>query len=78
MYALVQALRKWRPYLLQKECIVYSDNQALSFLNSREKLSHKHMKWVEYLQAYTFNIKHKKGVLNKVVDVLPRRAFTLQ
>lgn len=68
MYALVRALRKWRHYLLPKEFIVYSDNQALSFLNSQEKLSHRHMKWVEYLQAYTFNIKHKKGVLNKVAD----------
>ena len=36
------------------------------------------MKWVEYLQAYTFNINHKKGVLNKVVDLLSRRALTLQ
>lgn len=78
MYALVQALRKWRRYFIPKEFIVYSDNQPLSFLNSQEKLSHNHMKWVEYLQAYTFNIKHKKGVLNKVADAFSRRALTLQ
>ena len=57
---------------------MYSDNQELSFLNSQEKLSHKNMKWVEYLKAYTFNIKNKKGVLNKVVDALSRRALTIQ
>jgi hypothetical protein len=34
MYALVQALRKWRHYLLPKEFIVYTNNQDLSFLNS--------------------------------------------
>ena len=28
------------------------------------------MKWVEYLQNFTFVIKHKSGVNNKVVDAL--------
>lgn len=36
------------------------------------------MKWVEYLQAYTFNIKHKKVVLNKADDALSRRDLTVQ
>ena len=36
------------------------------------------MKWVEYLKAYTFNIKHKKGLQNKVVDALSKRALTIQ
>ena len=34
LYALVQALKKWRHYLLPKEFVVFSDNQALSFINS--------------------------------------------
>lgn len=36
------------------------------------------MKWVEYLQAYTFNIKHKKGVQNKAADALRTRLLTVQ
>ena len=31
------------------------------------------MKWVEYLQNFTFFIKHKIGVTNRVVDGLSRR-----
>ena len=77
MYALVQSLKKWRHYLLPKEFIVYTDKQALSFINSQEKLNHRQMKWVETLQAFTFSIMHKKGVANKVADALSRRTLTM-
>lgn len=72
MYALVQSLKKWRHYLLPKDFIVFTDNQVLNFINSQEKLNHRHMKWVETLQAFTFILKHKKGVKNKVADALRR------
>ena len=55
---------------MPKEFFVYTDNHALSFLNRQEKLNHRHMKWIEFLQAYTFIIKHKKGVRNKVADAI--------
>ena len=35
------------------------------------------MKWVECLQSFTFVIKHKSGVTNKVVDALRRRHYLL-
>ena len=33
---------------------------------------------MEYIQAYNFTIKHKKGVANKVADDLSRRNLTIQ
>ena len=63
---------------MPKKFIVYIDNHALSFLNRQEKLNHRHVKWMEYLQSYTFKIKHKKGVENKVSDALSRRNLTIQ
>ena len=41
MYGLVQSLRKWRHYLLPKEFIVFTNNQALTFLNRQEKINHR-------------------------------------
>lgn len=31
------------------------------------------VKWMKFLQAYTFVIKHKMGVLNQAVNALSRR-----
>eukprot|EP00253_Pinus_taeda_P015482 PITA_15482 len=42
------------------------------------KLNHKHAKWVEYLQSFTFVLKHISGKANKMADALSRRALLLQ
>ena len=53
-YVVIQALKKWRHYLVLKEFVLYSDNHTLSFMNQQEKLNQKHAKWVEYMQNFTF------------------------
>jgi hypothetical protein len=77
-YAIIQALKKWRHYLIPKEFVLYSDNHALQFVTQREKLNQKHAKWVESMQNFTFVIKHISGTANKVVDALIRKCLLLQ
>jgi hypothetical protein len=50
-----------------------TDNQALKYINSQNKLSHKHAKWVSFLQDYTFVVQHRSGKTTVVVDGLSRR-----
>jgi hypothetical protein len=66
-YAIIQALKKWRHYLIPKEFVLYSDNHALQFVTQQEKLNQRHVKWVEYMQNFTFVIKHISGTANKVL-----------
>ncbi|PKA62613.1 RNA-directed DNA polymerase like [Apostasia shenzhenica] len=76
-YAVVQALRHWRHYLLPQEFTLYSDHEALRYLNSQKKLNPRHAKWVKFLQEYTFVLRHKPRVENKVADALSCRVFLL-
>jgi hypothetical protein len=74
-YAIIHALKKWRHYLIPKEFVLYNNNHALQFVTQQEKLNQRHVKWVEYMQNFTFVIKHVSGTANKVVDAFSRKCL---
>ena len=76
-YAVVQNLRFWRFYLLPTEFVLFSNHQALRYLNSQKKLNARHAKWVEFLNEYSFVINHRSGIENKAADALSRLTVTL-
>jgi len=63
--------------LLPQEIVLYSDHEALKYLNSQKRLNVGCNKLVEFLQGYTFVLKHKAGVENKIVYALSRRVMIL-
>jgi hypothetical protein len=56
----------------------YLDYEALKHLNSQDKLSLRHAGWVAYVQHFSFLIKHKYGVLNKVANVISWKTLLLK
>ncbi|GJY57038.1 RNA-directed DNA polymerase [Tanacetum coccineum] len=69
-YAIVRSLEYWRHYLLTNVFLLYSDHQALRFIQGQAKLKPRHAKWVEMLQDFSFVIRHKAGSANTVADAL--------
>ena len=64
--------------MVSKEFVLYSDNHALQFMTQQEKLNQKHVKWVEFMQNFTFVIKHISRTANKVVDALRKKCLLMQ
>nr|GEX39167.1 hypothetical protein [Tanacetum cinerariifolium] len=72
-YVIVRSLDTWRHYLLSNEFVLFSDHEALKFINGKHKLKPHHAKWVEFIPAFSFVIRHKVRSDNQVVDALSRR-----
>jgi hypothetical protein len=49
-YAIIHTLRHWRHYLIQREFILFSDDEAMKVINGQHKLIPRHAKWVSFLQ----------------------------
>ena len=69
-YAIVQALRHWRHYLVPKEFVLFTDHIALKYVNTLNKLNSRHAKWVLFLRGYTFLVKNKLGKQKQFADFL--------
>ena len=73
LYALVQSVKKWKHYLMGKETIIHIDHQLLQYLQSQTKLQQpRHVRWMGFLQHFHLVIRYKKGIFNKVVDMLSK------
>ena len=74
LYALVQSVKKWKHYLVGKETIIHTYHQPLQYLQSQSKPQYsRNFRWMGFLQQIHLVIKYKKGVHNKVTDMLSSR-----
>lgn len=63
---------KFRKYLLGHKCVVYTDNNPLSYLNTA-KLGALEQRWAAQLSAFDFSIKCRSGRSNRNADALSRQ-----
>jgi hypothetical protein len=74
---MVHTVKHWCHYLIHTEFVLFTDHDSLRHLNSQLKLNSKHAHWLEFLQQFTFVLKHKAGIENCVTDALSRKALLL-
>ncbi len=63
---------KFRDYLLGQKCVVYTDNNPLSYLKTA-KLGALEQRWASQLAAFDFDIRYRPGRANGNADVLSRQ-----
>lgn len=71
--AIVFGIRKHLHYLQGYHFVVITDHQSLKWLNSINSPSGRLARWIMELQQYDFEIRYRKGVLNKIADALSRQ-----
>lgn len=64
---------KYKDLLLGADCMVYTDNDPLSYIQSSAKLGATELRWVGELANYNLTIKHRSGKANKNADSLSRK-----
>ena len=73
LYALVRTLEMWQHYLWPKEFVIHSDHELLKPIRTQNKLNHRHAKWAEFIESFSYVINHKKGKVNIIAYALSRR-----
>jgi len=71
--ALVWAVRKFKPYLEGYHFVAITDHVALKWLLKLHEPTGRLARWVMDLQQFDFEVRYRKGTLNRVADALSRQ-----
>ncbi|KAF5774223.1 putative nucleotidyltransferase, Ribonuclease H [Helianthus annuus] len=72
MYAITQAIAKWRQYLLGHKFTIVTDQQSLKRLQDQVIQTPEQQKWLGKLLGFDFDIVYRPGTLNSAADALSR------
>ncbi|GKB30446.1 ty3-gypsy retrotransposon protein [Tanacetum coccineum] len=72
LYAITEAVKKWRQYLLGRKFRVFTDQRSLKHLLTQVIQSPDQHKWASKLLGYDFEVHYKPGKENRVADALSR------
>lgn len=76
LMAMVWSVKRLRSYLLGIQFTIYTDCQALTYLNSCRISNPQIARWYDLLQEYVFEVKYRAGTKMQHVDALSRAPQT--
>ncbi|GMF34374.1 unnamed protein product [Phytophthora fragariaefolia] len=72
LFAIKQALTRWRHYLHGVSFEVYTDNSACKWFLQHPRLSGRLARWLGFFASFQVTLHHRPGALNVVADALSR------
>ncbi|KAJ8333917.1 hypothetical protein SKAU_G00412360 [Synaphobranchus kaupii] len=78
LLAVVRALHHFRPYLQGSHFLLRTDHASLTWLLTFKDPEGQVVRWLEQLQGYDFEIRHRAGRLHGNADALLRRPCAAQ
>ena len=72
LYAITEAVKKWRQYFLGMRFIIRTDQKSLCSLLDQVIQTPDQQKYLAKLLGYQYTIVYKPGKDNRVVDALSR------
>ncbi|WVZ14456.1 hypothetical protein V8G54_012022 [Vigna mungo] len=75
LMTIVQAVQKWKHYLMGSHFVIITDQKSLKFLTDQRLLTEQQFKWAFKLIGYDFEIRFRPGKENSVADALSRRQY---
>ena len=72
LWAIVDAVADWRPYIENTKFIVETDHKPLIVIRKQPNLSHKQARWVTKLMEYDFELIYRPGPTQEAADCLSR------
>jgi hypothetical protein len=72
LLAIIYALQRFKIYIYGRKVILFTDNQAITFLQKCVITSNRVARWMMEIQQFDLEIRHIKGVQNHLADVLSR------
>ena len=73
LLAVINALQKWRHYLLGRQFTLLTDHSNLRYLRTKATLSRRELRWLNLLAEFDFEVQSIPGPKNVVADALSRR-----
>jgi len=73
LFAITEAIKKWRQYLVGRHFFVFTDQKSLKELMVQTIQTPEQQKWAAKLQGFSFEIHYKPGKNNLVADALSRK-----
>lgn len=77
LYAVLEGVKHFRPYLYGNKFFIYTDHRPLAWLYSLKEPNSKLTRWRLRLQEYDFEIYYKKGNQNTNADAMSRIKLNL-